>query len=268
LLLRLRFIVNKGEITMIKKHIALITGASGGLGRELAIALRRHDKDLECWLTGRSLDKLKKTADYIGNSRCFVLDLSDPVWSEKWRQILQKEQPDITWLINNAGFGYTGPFRKESATQIQSMAEVDFSAPVRLSSLCLPYMDKGSHILNVSSVAAFLPLPQMALYSAVKAGLLQFSLALAEELKPQGITVTALCPYWIGDTGFISHLSPNTPINLTGSLTAKDVARCAISGALQGKTMVTPGFLATFIRAGCTVLPQSILLKIRRFWKA
>ncbi len=253
---------------MKEKQIALITGASGGLGRELALALRKHDPALECWLAGRQPDKLKETAACIGGPvRCLTLDFSDRAWPEKWQEVLKEEQPAITWLINNAGFGYTGPFAEEPFSQVLDLASVDFTAPVCLLSLCLPYMKKGARILNVSSVAAFLPLPQMALYSAAKAGLLQFSQALAGELEKQGIQVTALCPYWIGDTGFIRRLSPHTPINLRGSLSAKEVACRGIRGALQGKTIVTPGFLASFIRIGCALLPLSLLLKIRKYWK-
>jgi short-subunit dehydrogenase len=249
--------------------VAIITGASGGLGKALAQSLSESEEALEFWLLGRDKKKLEITAQKLGMKvRLLTFDLADPSWEQNLQEILQNETPQIAWLINNAGFGYFGNFTDEPDGHAGRMADVDFGAPIRLCTLCLPYMAAGSHIVNVCSVAGFLPLPQMAVYSGAKAGLLRFTRALAAELKPNGISVTALCPYWIGDTGFIPSLGTKPHLNLWGTLPAKEVARRGILGARKGETVVTPGWLATICRIGTSLLPLPVLLKIRDIWKA
>jgi short-subunit dehydrogenase len=249
--------------------VAIITGASGGLGKALTKALSETGEALEFWLLGRDKAKLEITAQKLGTKvRLLTLDLADASWEQTMQNILQNEHPKIAWLINNAGFGYFGNFSEEAKQHAGRMADVDFAAPIRLCALCLPYMAAGSHIVNVCSVAGFLPLPQMAVYSGAKAGLLHFSRALAAELEPDGISVTALCPYWIGNTGFIPSLGSKPHLNLWGTLPAEEVARRGILGAKRGKAVVTPGFLATLCRIGTSLLPLPVLLKIRDIWKA
>lgn len=254
---------------MTQRRIAIITGASGGLGRAFCEILADRAPELEFWLLGRSAARLEAVSTKAGSGvRCFALDFADPAWPRVWQAILEREHPDIAWLINNAGFGYLGDFSKEDAAQAGSMADVDFAAPIRMCALCLPYLKRGARILNVCSVAGLLPLPGMAVYSGAKAGLLRFSRALAEELKPRGISVTALCPYWIGDTGFIPALGDVRRPNLHGSLPAREAARLGIDGACRGKTIVTPGALATLCRLGTSLLPVSLLFQIRKWWRA
>jgi short-subunit dehydrogenase len=250
--------------------VSIITGASGGLGEALTKVLTRHNPGGEYWLLGRNRDELERLKEMIpARARVITMDLSDDDWPEDFSELLEKERPDVEWLINNAGIGYRGPFQKESFSHVLRLTRVDFEAPVLMTSLVLPWMKPGGHILNVCSVAGFFPLPGMALYGAVKSGLLSFTRALYEEQKPRGIFVTALCPYWIGDTHFISRMGGDNTMEPRGAraLSVDEIAEKAIRGAAAGKEMVRPGLLSSLAWWG-RFLPQAVLMKFRSWWKA
>lgn len=246
------------------KKVILITGASGGLGSALAKKLAEVHGDKEFWLFGRDGDALRKASRFPGKKRLFLLDFSEPSWEGKMRVLLERERPVIFRLINNAGFGFLGEFAEETEKGIRDLAETDFLTPVLLTSLCLPYMKKGCAVLNVSSAAGFLPLPGMALYGAVKAGLTSFSRALREELRSRGISVTVLCPYWIGDTKFIGRLGGKEKVRLFLALTADKTAGEAVRGLERGEAVVIPGPAGKITAWGARLLPLSIPLFFRK----
>lgn len=246
------------------KEVVLITGASGGLGSALAKKLAEVHGDKEFWLFGRDGDALRKASRFPGKKRLFLLDFSEPSWEEKMEALLEKEKPVISRLINNAGFGFRGDFAGETEKEIRDLAETDFLTPILLTSLCLPYMKKGCAVLNVSSAAGFLPMPEMALYGAAKAGLTSFSRALREELRSRGISVSVLCPYWIGDTKFISRMGAAGKIRLFLALTAEKTAGEAVRGLERGEAVIIPGPAGKITAWGARLLPLSIPLFFRR----
>lgn len=187
--------------------IAVITGASMGLGREFARQIPRCYKNLdEIWLIARSTDKLQEVREEIQAASgvyCRLYDgdlLQDAVY-DRLKQDMETLKPDIRMLAGNAGFGINGAVADTDAKILTDMIALNCGALTRLVSQCLPWMSAGSRIINVASAAAFAPQPGMAVYAATKAYVLSYSRALGRELAGRDIFVTAVCPGPV-DTSF------------------------------------------------------------------
>jgi short-subunit dehydrogenase len=179
---------------------ALVTGASSGLGAEFANQLAPFADSLI--LVARRGDRLKELADSLQrihprlDVRCFSADLINAEKRHALIDWLESEKLEVNFLINNAGLGDHGEFESSDWNRVQEMLDLNITALTHLTHLLVNRLIVGGRgaILNVSSVAGFFPLPQMAVYAATKAYVTSFSEALAMELRPKGITVTALCP--------------------------------------------------------------------------
>lgn len=179
---------------------ALITGASSGLGAEFARQLAPYARRLV--LVARRNDRLEEMARELRgihpslDVRIYCADLADEGKRAELAGWLERENVGVNFLINNAGLGDHGRFDSSDWSRVRAMLDVNISALTHLTHLLVPSMLRGGKaaVLNVSSVASFFPLPHMAVYSATKAYVTSFSEALAIELRPKGITVTALCP--------------------------------------------------------------------------
>lgn len=178
---------------------ALVTGASAGLGAEFARQLAPHVHSLV--LVARRLDRLESLRDELARHRqlnvyIYGADIADEAQRLKLAAWLKDQNIKIDFLVNNAGRGDQGPFESSEWNRVKSMLDVNISALTHFCHLLVPSMTLGGRaaILNVSSVVGFFPLPNMAVYSATKAYVTSLSEALAMELRPRGITVTALCP--------------------------------------------------------------------------
>ena len=178
----------------------LITGASSGLGAEFARQLAPYARALV--LVARRNERLEALASELRgihphlDVRIFAADLSLEERRFALASWLEAEKIPVDFLINNAGLGDHGDFETSDWGRVRAMLDVNISALTHLTHLLVPSMLRGGRaaVLNVSSVASFFPLPHMAVYSATKAYVTSFSEALAIELRPKGITVTALCP--------------------------------------------------------------------------
>lgn len=182
------------------KKIIIVSGASAGLGREFALQLSRIRQADEIWLLARRADKLNETAQLINNegkahAKTFSVDISGAQGLKKFNALLQA-QSDITidTLVNNAGFGTYGPFMDTPIDRELEMIDLNVYSLTGICAACIPLMQKGSIIINVASLASFIPLGNFAVYAATKAYVLSFSIALASELEDQGIFVSTLCP--------------------------------------------------------------------------
>lgn len=226
---------------------ALVTGASSGIGYELARILAREGHDVA--LVARSADQLAKISadlrdDFGVRALVVVADLSDSDAPDRVFEQLREAEFRVDVLVNNAGFGTMGRFsRSDMAAQVDMVA-VNVSALTHLTRLYAePMVERGhGRIMNVASTAAFQPGPYMAVYFATKAYVLSFSEALAEELRRTGVTVTTLCP---GPTvtGFQKRAGmEHAPIGgrmVTGD--AASVARVGYAGMMKGQRVVVPG---------------------------
>lgn len=247
----------------------LITGASFGIGYELAKIFARENYNLI--LVARSLERLNKIREELLNPNINIYtiqkDLSKPEAPRELFEELNKNEVQVDILINNAGFGLLGPFAElDLQTQLE-MIQLNVSSLVHLTYLILPQMieRKSGKIMNVASTAAFQPGPNMAIYYATKAFVLSFSEALHTELKSKGITVTALCP---GPTKTeFQKRARMENINLERSklipyMSAEKVAQIGFEGLMKGKRVVIPGFLNKAGTKLVRIFPKFLVLEL------
>ena len=179
-------------------NIAVITGASAGIGREFVFAVDREETLDELWVIARRAERLEELREKCRTPiRPVVLDLSDPDNIEVYRALLQKEQPEIWLLVNAAGCGVFGPFAEKDLQAQLSSAKLNALALTAMCHVSLPYMKEGGRIVNMGSNSAWQPVPYQAVYGASKSYVLNFSRALGRELRPRRIHVMCVCPGWI-----------------------------------------------------------------------
>ena len=186
-------------------NIAIVTGASSGMGREFVLQLTGYVTVDEIWVIARrenALNELKKEVSVP--VRPVVLDLCDSGSFEAYRQLLEKEQPNVKLLVNAAGFGKFGDFQRVSLEDDCKMIDLNCKALVMMTRMTLPYMATGSHILQLDSLSAFQPVPYITTYGATKSFVLSYSRAINRELKHQGVRVMAMNPGWV-KTEFFNH---------------------------------------------------------------
>lgn len=214
------------------KRIAVVTGASSGLGCEFARQLDGLQVADELWLVARNQEALAEVAAQLDTpARAVAADLTSEVDIASIRTLLAAEQPRVTFLVNAAGFGKFGDWQTISDAAVDSMIDLNCRGLVDMTSAALPYMERGGRIIQVASAAAFVPLPHMNVYAATKAFVLRYTRALRWELHGAGITVTALCPTWV-KTGFekVARISGggNDVGHLFGAQTPQQVVRRAL----------------------------------------
>ena len=176
--------------------IAVVTGATSGMGRESAIQLWEQFGGLnEIWAVGRRKDRLEQLKDSIGIPvRTFALDLTKEQDREILKTALEQARPQVKFLVNAAGFGKIGRTDGLSVSDQTGMSDLNCTALTAVTATVLPFMPQNSRIIQYASSAAFLPQPGFAVYAATKAYVLSYSRALNRELESRGISVTAVCP--------------------------------------------------------------------------
>lgn len=186
----------------LPKRIAVITGASSGLGREFAAQIDRMQVVDELWLIARNCEALEAVAaDLSTPARVLAADLARTEDIAAIAEALAAAQPRVSYLVNAAGFGKFGDWETIAEADVNTMIDLNCRGLVAMTRAALPSMDRGSRIIQVASAAGFVPLPHMNVYAATKAFVLRYTRALRWELHGTGITATALCPTWV-KTGF------------------------------------------------------------------
>ncbi len=185
------------------KKIAIITGASSGMGKEFAKQIDRKYQLDEIWIIARREERLNQLKVLLNTPvRPLPFDLLKPESIDRLAEILKEENPDVKILINASGFGKIGTYKDLTLTEVNDMIDLNCKAAVDITLVALPYMQRKARILEICSAASFQPLPGLNVYAASKAFLHSFSRALRWELLPRGIKVTAVCPDWV-NTEFI-----------------------------------------------------------------
>jgi short-subunit dehydrogenase len=248
---------------------ALITGASSGIGLELARIFAAHQTDL--LLIARSGDKLQELASTLIHQhgiavKWLAADLSKPDAALTVFNFCRESGLHIDYLINNAGFGDYGPFAGSNWEKQDSMIRLNITTLTHLTRLFLPFMIKArsGRILNVASTAAFQPGPMMAVYFATKAYVLHFSEAIANELSGTGITVTALCP-GITESGFVAAAEMGQSRLAKRKMpTSAEVARYGYKAMMRGKTVAVHGTLNYLMANAGRFVPRNLVTRMAR----
>ena len=247
------------------KRVAIITGASSGMGRRFALTAAEHVTFDELWVIARREDRLNELRGALPGQTVvpMALDLSLPESVVTLASRLQAEQADVVLLVNAAGFGKFQAFKDIPLDVANQMLALNCGALMDMCYVCLPYMHKGAKILNIASEAAFMPVPCIGEYAATKAFVLSLSRSLGRELRHEGITVTALCPYWTRTEFFDvakkgADASPVNYYNVMYEL--EDIVRRGWRDLLRGKDVSTYGFIARAQLALMKFLPHSFAM--------
>ena len=224
------------------KKIIVVTGASSGMGVCFARQLACEKPD-ELWIVARRKDRLENLKKEIESEksvkvRVVDIDVSGSEGARRFKAILDVERNsgdfEISVLVNNAGFGTYGEFSDTDTDREMEMVDLNCTSLTGITGFALPYMKKGSRIINTASLASFLPLGNFAVYGASKAYVLSLSVALAAELKPRGISVTALCPGPVS-TEFANVASKGAREKVRHGLSPEKTVEHAIKASRRGR---------------------------------
>ena len=243
------------------KKIAILTGATGGLGYAFLKELRKKSFD-EIWAIGRNTKRLEELVEEFGNTVIPLrIDLTKAEEMDLICDRLKQQKPQVDFLINNAGIAQMKPSKDLVASEIESTIDLNCKVPTILTNICLPYMKSGSKIINVCSASAFQPVPYINLYASTKAFERSYSRALNAELKPYGITVTAACPSWI-DTEMLTKELNGKKVKFSGLVSPAKVAKVAIKDAKKGKDMSVCSAYVKCQHFNVKLMPQKLTMKI------
>ncbi|MGG4142519.1 SDR family oxidoreductase [Paenibacillus algorifonticola] len=252
------------------KKTVLITGVSGGIGKELADRFAKDGHNMV--LVARSEDKILELAQEYQNkygiqATVIAKDVAAPGVPEEIFNELKEKEIDVDYLVNNAGFGLFGTFMETDMEQEINMIDVNIKALTVMTKLFLPDMIKRGHggVMNVASLVGFFPGPMMSVYYATKAYVLSFTEALENEVSGTGVTVTALCP-GLTSTGFVDRSGMGASKMVKGAIMeAGQVAEEGYRGFLRGKTLIMPGARNRLIAFMPRLLPRKLMTRIIRF---
>lgn len=234
-------------------RIALVTGATGGIGRAFAEQLLRDGDVDELWAVARTHEKLERLRDELG---CRTVPLAaDLATAEGLRAVeraLEEARPTVAYLVNNAGAARMGAWDGFSVGEIERTVALNCTAVAALCRVCLPFMGRGSRILNVSSASAFQPTPYLALYAATKAFELSYSRAL-------GATVCAVCPSWV-DTDLLLREVNGRRVSFPGLVPPGKVAARALRDARRGRALSVFPLYAKYLHVAAKVVPQRLVM--------
>lgn len=238
--------------------IAIVTGATGDIGEEFVKSLISEVD--EVWAVGRSENKLSSLKEKYGYKIVPVrVDLSDRDDIFSFCSKIETDKPEIKYLVNNAGVAKMKPVSDFSLEEISDMLDINDKSATLICRACIPYMMKGSFILNVASASAFQPNPYIALYSASKAYLLSFTRSL--NVENENITCTAVCPGWV-DTKMLPKQRDGKDIRYPGMTPASKVVDVALKDCHKGKDVSVCSFYFRYMRFLSKVTPHSIAMKM------
>ncbi len=244
----------------MRKRISIVTGATGGLGREFVKLLLKEDVD-EIWMVARNTEKLNKlNEDYGSKIVPISCDLSQIKSLDVIEGMLLECKPLVCYLINNAGGGRMGSYNEFSKAEIEAHIMTHCTATAVLCSLCIPYMEKGSHIVNMASQAAFQPVPYINLYAAGKAFVRSYTRALNVELKDTGIVSTVACPGWV-KTDLLESKRNGKQIHFPGLALPEAVAAKTFKDAKKDKDISVYGAYVKYMHMLAKIFPQRLVMK-------
>jgi short-subunit dehydrogenase len=249
-----------------RMSLAVITGASSGIGKEFAYQLKDKLGVNELWLVARSTDKMEALARELGvKCKIITADLTKSCGIEAYRAALEEEKPEIDYFINCAGFGVFGAFDVVSEKTVSDMIDLNVKAAVLLTHMSIPYIKRGGRIVEMGSGSYFTPLPHFNVYSSSKVFVLHYTKSLNYELKPHGIRATCFCPGWV-ETEFLPKSldagDAMTPKAMKPLLSVSKVTAGCIRAMVKGKAMYVTNWYTKLQHVLFKLVPDSILTKM------
>lgn len=246
--------------------VALITGASSGIGREFAKQLKENYGITEFWFVARRRDRMEALAETLGvKAHIISADLCEDEGVEAVREALKSEKPKISVLINAAGFGRFGAHDQISDEDTARMIDLNCKALVLITHMALPYMEKGGRIIQLGSGSCFTPLPNFNVYAASKSFVLHYTKALYYEVKKYGVSATAFCPGWV-ETEFLgaagSDKNVNRPKKTKPLLRVEKVVKGCLRAAFKGKKMFVTNWFTKMQHMLFKLTPDGILSRM------
>ncbi|MBQ8858004.1 MAG: SDR family NAD(P)-dependent oxidoreductase [Lachnospiraceae bacterium] len=233
------------------------------MGKDFVRELQKEKNIDEIWMIARREERLKTMeAKGKGKLRAFTMDLTDIEIFHVLETVLKNENPQIQYLVNAAGTGRMGKIENIDYENHAFVLDINVRALTCMTRVCLPYMQKGSRIIQLCSGSAFLPQPEFASYAASKAYVLSFSRALRQEVKGKGITVTAVCPGPVNTEFFEAAGSEIAPAKKRFLVESKDVVRKALKDAKSGKELSIYGISMKLVHLAGKILPTRVVLSV------
>lgn len=248
-------------------NIAIITGASSGIGRSFVKALiDSPDCPENVWIVARRADRLNELAGISPRIVPVVSDLSDLDGIRSVISKLEEEKPNVSLLVNCAGMGKRGDIMDRPSKDISDVIALNCTSLSVLTRDVIPFMSQGSRIINIASTAAFMPQPQFAVYSASKSYVIFFTRALSRELKKTGIKATAVCPGPV-DTEFNSLATDGKSSEFKGFrkwfvADADKLARASLKASHKGRALYVHGFSQKAFHVVSKIIPTGLFLKL------
>lgn len=244
--------------------IAVITGASSGMGREFVIQLDAQQQFDELWLIARRRDRLEALqSDVRAKVRAIPLDLCREESIEEYAALLEAEKPEIAVLVNASGFGKFQKTEEIPLSDQYRMIDLNTKALVGITVTSLPYLKKGSQVYQLGSMSSFQPVPYINTYGATKAFVLSFTRALGVEWKSRGIRLMAVCPHWVKTEFFDHAVTDESVITYYNKLyTAEEVVKRALRDMKKGKDVSVCGWSARAQVRMVKLLPHKLIMKI------
>lgn len=243
---------------------AIITGASTGVGLEFVKQIKDVFPEItEYWVIARRLDRLQAIEVPGVTIKPLALDLTGADYMDVLQAELEVRKPNVTLLVGNAGCGYLGNFDESNMDEQLRMLDLNIRALTAVTRLVLPYMEHGGHIINMSSIASFVPNPRMLIYSATKSYVTAFCRGLHEELRPRNISVTAVCSGPM-DTEFIRLgriKGHSKTFDVLPYCIPEKVVRGGLLAAKKGRAVYTPKLLYKLYRVLSSLIPHAIFIK-------
>lgn len=244
----------------MRKCISIVTGATGGIGREFVKQLLTDNVD-EIWCVARNIEKLNKLKDEFGEK---IIPISSDLSSEQslnqLSDMMIEQNPIIIYLVNNAGSGRMGAYNEFTLAEIRAHITTHCTATVALCNLCIPYMQRGSHIINMASQSAFQPVPYINLYAASKAFVRSYSRALNVELNGTGIISTVACPGWV-KTELLEVERNEKHIVFPAIALPEDVVVRILKDAKRGKDMSVYGAYVKYMHLLSKLFPHRLVMR-------
>lgn len=253
------------------KNIIIITGASSGIGQEFALQIDTAFSNIdEIWMIARRMERLTEVGKVMEHkTKLISMDVTDEYAMDDFEELLEKEDVTVRMLVNAAGFGLMGPFDELSLEEQLNMLYVNCEALTKMTYICLPYMARGSRIIQMASAAAFLPQQDFAVYAATKSYVLSFARAINKELSDYGIYVTAVCPGPVNTEFFqiAEQYGSTLEIKKLTMITSEKCVSEALYASYRKKSLAVPGIPMKAFLLLTKLAPQEMILNIAKMMK-